>query len=72
MWDRVDIKGLSITSLIVPYILFSSKLLLETVENTVVLFSSVAEGKMELENINDGSHEVSSKLKPSINLEFIE
>ncbi len=46
--------------------------MLETVENTVVLFSSVAEGKMELENINDGSHEVSSKLKPSINLEFIE
>jgi hypothetical protein len=47
--------------------------LLETVENTVTLFSSVAEGKVELENnSNCGSHEVSSKLKPSINLEFIE
>jgi hypothetical protein len=47
--------------------------LLETVENTVALFFNVAEGKFELENIsNYGSHEVSSKLKPSINLEFIE
>lgn len=50
MWDRADLKGLSITSLIVPFRLFSS---------------------VELEN-NQGSHEVLAKLKPEINLEFIE
>jgi len=50
--------------------LFSSKPLLEAVKDTVVLFHSVAEGKIELENNNNnhGSHEVSSKLKPSRNL----
>jgi hypothetical protein len=73
LWDRVDIKGLSITCLIVPYIFFSSKPLLETVEDTVIIFPCVAEEKIELENINNnGSHQVLYKLKPSINYEFIE
>jgi hypothetical protein len=71
LWDRVDIKGLSITCLIVPYI-FLSKSLLETVEETVIL-PCVAEEKFELDNINKkGSHPVLYKLKPSINSEFIE
>jgi len=72
LWDRVDIKGLSITCLIVPYIFFLSKSLLETVEETVIL-PCVAEEKFELDNINKkGSHPVLYKLKPSINSEFIE
>jgi hypothetical protein len=53
LWDRVDLKGLSITSLIVPFRLFST---------------------VKLEN-NQGllrTHEVLAKLKPEINLEFIE
>ena len=72
LWDRVDIKGLSITGLIVPYIFFLSKSLLETVEETVI-FPCVAEEIFELVNLNNnGSHPVLYKLKPSINSEFIE
>jgi hypothetical protein len=72
LWDRVEIKGLSITCLIVPYIFFLSSPLLETVEETVI-FPCVAEEKFELEKIdNNGSHQVLYKIKPSINSEFIE
>jgi hypothetical protein len=72
LWDRVDIKGLSVTCLIVPYIFVLSKPLSETVEETVI-FPCVAEEKIELDNTNNsGSHQVLCKLKPSINSEFIE
>jgi hypothetical protein len=72
LWDRVDIKGLSVTCLIVPYIFVLSKPLSQTVEETVI-FPCVAEEKIELDNTNNsGSHQVLCKLKPSINSEFIE
>lgn len=66
LWDRVDLKGLSITSLIVLLKLFSYNSRL-AIEDTA--YSG------EQENKNNGSHEVmrsKSELKPSISFEFIE
>lgn len=65
LWDRVDLKGLSITSLIVPFILFPSK------KGPQLAGYTGYASELERENMT-GSHEVSAKLKPSINLEFIE
>ena len=63
MWDRVDLKGLGITSLIVPFRLYSSN------PQSASKGTDCLGG---LEN-NKGSHEVPAKLKPaSIDLEFIE
>jgi hypothetical protein len=63
LWDRVDLKGLGITSLIVPFRLYSSN------PQSASKDTDCLGG---LEN-NKGSHEVPVKLKPaSIDLEFIE
>lgn len=89
MWDWVVyLKGLCITSLIVPLKLSSSNLTppLSFFNNKII--NSKEEKKIreggqievrrlttsssELENNNNGPHEVSSKDKPSINLGFIE
>lgn len=67
MWDRVDLKSLSITSLIVHLKLFSY--------NSRLAIEDTAYSGELLENNNNGSYEVmlsKSELKPSINLEFIE
>ena len=68
LWDWVVyLKGLCITSLIVPFKLSSSNSQIEVVDFTTSFCESRA-----FKNNNKGSHEVSSKNKPSINLEFIE